>query len=222
MITLNRNWFQNCYCRFIATLVVTQIMMDSNKQEMQIIISLSVIQHYVHYFHLNLKIPSRYKVMCDCECCISAKIIHSLLLSWRYRYLEKLKDQSKNSQNRRSRGKANRIYETYKNTVMPHGCHIYAKASDMAKSKMCAYPQSDHALPHCKCVLRCYVKCPSINIPDQETDDHYSNTSPSIRFHIYHLIPRCTTHGRLPLTFKKTFCIILFQNNPSKYTLEKS
>ena len=24
-----------------------------------------------------------------------------------------------------------RIYETYKNTVMPHGRHIYAKASDM-------------------------------------------------------------------------------------------
>ena len=36
---------------------------------------------------------------------------------------------------------------------MPHGRHIYAKASDMANATMCAYPHSDHALPHWKCVL---------------------------------------------------------------------
>ena len=50
---------------------------------------------------------------------------------------------------------------------MPHGCHIYAKASDMAKTKMCAYPQSDHALTHWKGVLRCCDKCLYINITDQ-------------------------------------------------------
>ena len=37
------------------------------------------------------------------------------------------------------------IHEKYKNTVMPHGHHIYAKASGMEKAKMCAYPQSNHA-----------------------------------------------------------------------------
>ena len=30
---------------------------------------------------------------------------------------------------------------------MPHGLHIYAKASDMEKVTVCEYPQSDHALP---------------------------------------------------------------------------
>ena len=40
------------------------------------------------------------------------------------------------------------IYETYKNTVMPHGIHMYAKAYDMEKSTICVNPQSDHALPH--------------------------------------------------------------------------
>ena len=30
------------------------------------------------------------------------------------------------------------VYETYKNTVMPHGCHIYDKAYDMAKTTMYA------------------------------------------------------------------------------------
>ena len=95
------------------------------------------------------------------------------------------------------------IYETYKNTVMPHGRHVNAKAYDMAKATICAYPQSDHVLPHWKCFMRCCSKSPSINITDQETDYQYSNTSPSICFHIYHIIARCTTHGRLPLKYKK-------------------
>ena len=69
-------------------------------------------------------------------------------------YLKKLKDQRRNAQSRRSGEKAHRIYTTYKNTVMPHGSHIYAKASDIANATMCTNPRSDHALPHCKCVLR--------------------------------------------------------------------
>ena len=88
---------------------------------------------------------------------------------------------------------------------MPHGCHIYAKASDMAKATMCEYPQSDHALPHCKCVLQWCFKFPSIHLTDQETDDQYFNTSPSIRFHVYHLIVYCTTRGSILLTDKKFF-----------------
>ena len=67
---------------------------------------------------------------------------------------KKLKDQFQNDQNRSSGEKAHHIYETYKNTVMPHGRHIYAKASEMANETMCAYPHSDNALPHWKCVLR--------------------------------------------------------------------
>ena len=38
------------------------------------------------------KMTSIYKVICGCECCISAKIMHLLLLSWRDRYLKYLKD----------------------------------------------------------------------------------------------------------------------------------
>ena len=71
---------------------------------------------------------------------------------------------------------------------------------------MCAYSQSDHALPHWKCVLQCCAKCPSNYLPNQETDDQYPKTSSSIRFHIYHIIERCTKHGRLPLTDKKSYC----------------
>ena len=89
------------------------------------------------------------------------------MLSWRDRYLKKIRDKIQNAQSRRSDEKAHHIYETYKNTVMTHGRHIYAKASDMAKAKMWTYPQSDHVLPHWKCVLRCCADCPYINIPDQ-------------------------------------------------------
>ena len=67
---------------------------------------------------------------------------------------EKLKYQSQNEQSRRSGEKVHHLYETYKNTVTPHGLHIYAKASDMKKATMCTYPQSNYALPHWKCVLR--------------------------------------------------------------------
>ena len=89
---------------------------------------------------------------------------------------------------------------------MPHGRHIYAKASDMEEATVCAYPQSDHALTHWKCVMRCYAKFPSVNLPDQETDDQYYNTSPSISFHVCHLIARCTAHGRLPLNDRNNYC----------------
>ena len=79
---------------------------------------------------------------------------------------------------------------------MPYGRHIYAKLSDMARATICAYPQSDHALPHWKCVLRCCDKFSSVNLPDQETDDQYSDTRPSIRFHIHNIIACCKTYGR--------------------------
>ena len=70
---------------------------------------------------------------------------------------------------------------------------------------MCAYPQSNHALPHWKCVMQCCAKCPCVNITDQETDYQYSDTTPSLRFHIYHRIACCTTHGRLMLNYKNNF-----------------
>ena len=34
------------------------------------------------------QISARYKVMCGCECCISAKSIHTSLISWQDRYLK--------------------------------------------------------------------------------------------------------------------------------------
>ena len=74
--------------------------------------------------------------------------------------------------------KAHNIYETCKNTVMPDRHYIYAKASDMENTTICAYPYYDHALPHWKFVLRCCANCPCINLPDQETNKKYEETTP--------------------------------------------
>ena len=86
---------------------------------------------------------------------------------------------------------------------MPHGSHVYSKASDLAQATMCAYTQSYHALSNWKCVLRWCANCPCINFPDQVTENQNSDTTTSIRFQIYHIIARCTEHGRFPLKDKK-------------------
>ena len=125
---------------------------DARDEENNIIISDSILCSLLP--PRLKKMSARYKNMCGCECCIYAKSIHSSLLSWRDWYLKKLKDKSQNSQIRRSGEKTHHIYTTYKNIVIPHGNHIYAKASDMANATMCKYPQSEHSLPHWKCVLR--------------------------------------------------------------------
>ena len=106
--------------------------------------------------------------MRSCECCISSKIIYSSLLSWCDCHLKKLENLSQNYQNRRSVEMNNRIFETYKNSVMPHGRYIYATESDMAMATMCTYPPSQHALPNCKCVLHFCYNCPYIDITVQE------------------------------------------------------
>ena len=79
---------------------------------------------------------AHYNIICGCECCISTKGIHASLISWRDRYLKKLKDKSQNAQSRRSYEKSHLIYEIYENTVMPHGRHIYAKTSDTENATM--------------------------------------------------------------------------------------
>ena len=57
---------------------------------------------------------AKYKVVYGCECFISSKIIHLLLLLWCGSYFKKLKDLSQNSQNGSSGEIADFIFDTYK------------------------------------------------------------------------------------------------------------
>ena len=70
--------------------------------------------------------------MCGCECFISAKSMHSSLLTWFYHCLKNLKDRSHDAQNRGFGEKSRHIFETYKNDVKPHGCNVYNTAADMS------------------------------------------------------------------------------------------
>ena len=65
-----------------------------------------------------------YKFMCGCEYCITAKTMHSSLLTWHGCPLKQIKDLSHNVQNIRSGEIKSRIFEAYKNSIRSHGCHI--------------------------------------------------------------------------------------------------
>ena len=93
------------------------------------------------------KMLEQYKVMRGCEYYISAKTIHASLLYWRNWYLKNPNIKTKIIRTEGLVKNKIRIYETHKNTVMPHGRHIYAKSYDMEKATICVYPQSNHALP---------------------------------------------------------------------------
>ena len=58
-----------------------------------------------------------------------------------------------------------------------HTGNVYCDAMTM-----CTYPQSEHALPHWKCVWRCCDDCPYINIPDQETTKKNKEKQPQLGF----------------------------------------
>ena len=169
------------------------------------IISLSVVLHYVHYCHPNLK-----RCHQDTRSCVFMNVAYLPKVCIHHYYhgvIVIFKSSSISAKILKTEGLGENkihIYETYWNAVMLHVRHIYATAYDLEKAIMCEYSQSNHALPHLKYVLRCWAKCPSITLPDQETDDNHPNPSSSIRFNIYHLIACCTKHGRLLLTDKKS------------------
>ena len=115
----------------------------------------------------------------------------------------------------------NRLFETYKDSLILHGHHIYQTSPDMAISIMCDYPPSYNLLMHWKCVLCCCSNLPHIDLSGQESDRHNYNKSPTIKFHVYHLIAHCTVHGRPPMYKKKKFRLFLCDPAsvpPEKYT----
>ena len=80
---------------------------------------LSIITHQIR------KMSACYKVIRGCECCIYAKSIHSELLSRRDCYSRNFNNIIKNAQKIRPGEKANRLFDTYKNSMMPYGHHMY-------------------------------------------------------------------------------------------------
>ena len=62
-------------------------------------------------------------------------------------------------------------------------------------------------------------------MPYQETDHHYLDTTPSIRFPVYDIIACCTYDVRIPLKYKKPFHKCKQESSTdisTKYTKENS
>ena len=119
-----------------------------------------MIQYYKNKFHPNSKIWPL-----DTNLCVGVSVAYlpKAFIRWYYHgvsvFRRKLKDQICNAQNRRSGEMANRLFETYTNTFMPHGKHMCKTSSDMDMATMCTYPSSKYALPHYKCVLSDFAQC---------------------------------------------------------------
>ena len=68
----------------------------------------------------------------DIRSCVVVNAVYMLKIYITHYYhgvigILKTEISNKNNQNRGSGEKSNRTYETYKNEVMTHGCHIYDK-----------------------------------------------------------------------------------------------
>ena len=76
--------------------------------------------------------------MCGCKFCISDKSKYSSLLSWQDLYLKNSMISAKMLKTEGPGKMKILIYETYKNTVIPHRRHIYDNTYDTTKAIMCA------------------------------------------------------------------------------------
>ena len=108
---------------------------------------------------------------------------------------------------------------------MPYGIHIYPKASDMENETMCTNPHYDNALPHWKCILRCFANCPCNNLPDQETTKKLKKQHPQLGFTfitaLYVVLLMVEFHWKKR---KSVSCVNnnLYQIHLQKYTPEKN
>ena len=76
--------------------------------------------------------------------------------------------------------------------------------------KMCAYSSSKYALPYWKLLLRCCAQFPRIYLPIPESDQHNSNVSPKISFHVYqkfHVLP-CMKDALLMKRYSANYVIL--------------
>ena len=92
--------------------------------------------------------------MCGYESCISAKYMHSSLLT--DRHIKHFKYIIHNSQNKTSGELSGNLFETYKNNIRPHGCHIYNYAAEWLWKQCVTVP---HNITICHTGNVYYAQC---------------------------------------------------------------
>ena len=147
---------------------------------------------------------SRYKVMCGCKCCISAKSIHSSFLSWGDRYLKKSRISSKILKIEGLGGKQ----IAYMKHIKIQSCHMFFLFTPkyiIWQRQQCVYTHSHIMSYH---TINLYFNIvPNVQALISLTRKQIiSILTPVLQFifHIYHLIVYCTKDDRLPLTDKKS------------------
>ena len=106
---------------------------------------------------------------------------------------------------------------------MSHIQHRYQIAYDMEMATICVYPPSQHTFPHWNYLLHHFENFPCIDLTSQQLYKHHSNTCPTMSFHVYHLIARCTVQGRrLFYKNKSCVCVIPHLCHPQKYIHKNS
>ena len=128
---------------------------------------------------------SQYKVMCCCECFISAKSIYSSLLRWCYCCLKKLKDRSHHSKNRSSGEISSHILKTiriqYDLMVV-----IFTIPLQTCPWQQCvSVPINIMVHRTAKLVIRFCDECPCNVIPIYEVNKDTTNMCQTIIFHVY-------------------------------------
>ena len=123
--------------------------------DMKMIILSSVILYCFHCCHLNWnKFPH------DTRSCVVVNVAFLLKVFNRNCYPGVIviwKNWKIKSKMFKAEGRVKK-HITYMNHIKITWCHMIVVSMskhDMAKAKMCTYPQSDHALTHRKCIFRC-------------------------------------------------------------------
>ena len=95
------------------------------------------------------------------------------------------------------------IIETYLNTMILNVSHLQKTSTDTAMAKMCPFTSDRHDLTHCKCVLKCCEKIPSLIIHVEEYTSAETSKYQNICFRVYILLLLCTVHVRRQLGEKQ-------------------
>ena len=90
---------------------------------------------------------------------------------------------------------------------MSNGFHIQKTSTKTVMAKFCLFTSDQHAITHCKRVLRCCTNFPIIFIPGQDPNK-YDTIFFNKTFHVYRLVPCCTFHRKCPYEEKKhVYCV---------------
>ena len=79
---------------------------------------------------------------------------------------------------------ASRIYDIYKNSVIPHVCYIYKTSSGMYISTLRDFTSDKHALTHWKYLLGSCSKYTILVTPNQELNNKTQTMCPKIQFYV--------------------------------------